>query len=1009
MGTDTSEKGLEAFITNFLIDKEKGNDYVLRQNTSYDKVNCIDEELLFEFLEATQEKAIEKLKKIHGTNYRIKIITRINQKLKEQTTVKGIPTGGIVNLLRKGIEDNAVKLKLFFEKPNQSLNEDLVKLYDKNCFSVMRQVHYSTKNNNSLDMVVFINGIPVITFELKNELTKQSVKDAIKQYQKNRDPKEELFKLGRCLVHFAVDTEQVFMTTHLKGESTFFLPFNKGNNNGAGNPENGGIKTDYLWNDILKKEVLSEIIQNYVQLFEEDGEKIKPDGTYEKIKTRKLIFPRYHQLNVVRRLLHDSKTLGTGNKYLIQHSAGSGKSNSISWLAHQLASLFDANNNNVFDSIIVVTDRRVLDAQIQKNIVQFERTSGVVEAITEGSRQLKEALKDGKKIIISTIQKFPVIASEIGELENNKFAIIIDEAHSSTSGNTLRKLNETLYKELLEEEDEDEKTIEEDESNSNDALLQLIAKSRKLLDNASYFAFTATPKNKTLELFGEAHEDGDKTKYKPYDLYSMKQAIEEGFIEDVLENYTTYNSFYKLYQTIEDDPKFDKSRAQKKLKQYVESHPGSIEKKTKIMISHFLENVIVENKIKGLAKAMIVTSSRRNAVQYKYAFDKFINENKLPFKSVVAFSGEIDGETETSLNHFPSAAIADEFKKVENRFLIVASKFQTGFDQPLLHTMYVDKKLGGVNAVQTLSRLNRTTSGKEDTFVLDFANSTEEIKQAFDPFFEATILGDKTDPNKLFDLQTALDAYHIYTHEQVTNFTASVIKGESLELLHSSLNSSVAEFNTTLNEEEKEDFRVKCKSFVRLYVFLSQIVPFENAYLESLYVFLNHLQNKIQKDTSDDLSKGVLDTIDLDSVKYRLLKSERIYLEKGGDLKPIPTEVKGGVAEPELVTLSEIVNEFNTRFGTEFSNEDKVRKMATQLIQDVANDQEFITAYSYSDEQNAKITFEKVLSNKLLEHVDSNFEVFKEFNDNTEFKDFFTSTLYKLMNDNFPRFNRNLK
>jgi len=531
MKTDTTEKGLEAHITQHLC---LVNAFEERHFSNYNRVDCVDEDLLFNFLQATQEKEVMKLQTIHGSNYRSKVLYRLNNQIK---------TFGIIEVLRKGITDNNIKLKLFFDKPVSNLNEKDLALYNQNIFSVTRQVHYSTQNENSLDLVVFINGLPIISFELKNELTQQTVKDAIKQYKTNRDPREELFRLGRCMVHFAVDSEQIWMATHLKGENTYFLPFNKGYNNGAGNPPNpNGIKTDYLWKDILTKDRLTNIIQNYVQLFEEETEKILPDGKVKKEKVKKLIFPRYHQIDAVDKLLSNAKENGAGKRYLIQHSAGSGKSNSISWLAHQLVGLFDKNNENtVFDTVIVVTDRKVLDAQIRNNIKQFEQVKGVVEAITEGSKQLKTALEEGKKIIITTIQKFPYIVNEIGELPGNKFAIIIDEAHSSQSGNTAGKLNETLSKETDEENTE--------EWTDEDEIVEIV-KGRKMLSNASYFAFTATPKNKTLELFGEKYNDNGKEKFKAFHLYSMKQAIEENFILDVLQNYTTYQSYYALLKKI---------------------------------------------------------------------------------------------------------------------------------------------------------------------------------------------------------------------------------------------------------------------------------------------------------------------------------------------------------------------------------------------------------------------------------------------------------------------------
>jgi type I restriction enzyme R subunit len=955
-------------------------------------------------LQATQEKEVQKLQAIHGNSYRSKVLYRLNNQIK---------LIGIIEVLRKGITDNNIKLKLFYDKPVSNLNEKDTALYNKNIFSVTRQVHYSTQNENSLDMVIFINGLPIITFELKNELTKQNVKDAIKQYKTNRDAKEELFRLGRCMVHFAVDTEQVWMTTHLKNGSTYFLPFNKGYNNGAGNPPNDkGIKTDYLWKEILTKASLTNIIQNYVTLFEEEVEKILPDGKIKKEKVKKLIFPRYHQLYAVNNLLQNAKENGAGRRYLIQHSAGSGKSNSISWLAHQLVGLFDkSNTTTVFDTVIVVTDRRVLDAQIRNNIKQFEQVKGVVEAITEGSKQLKTALEEGKKIIITTIQKFPYIVNEIGELPGNKFAIIIDEAHSSQSGNTAGKLNETLAKDFEKVKVDDDEFVfvdkdQYDELTSEDLVVDIV-KGRKMLTNASYFAFTATPKNKTLELFGEKYNDNGKDKFRAFHLYSMKQAIEENFILDVLQNYTTYQSFYGLFKRIDDDPQFDKVKAQKKLRIYVESHIQAIEKKTALMIGHFMESVIKRKKINGLAKAMLVTSSRRNAVKYKKAFDKYLADTGNPFKAIVAFSGDIDGQTEASLNHFSSASIPDEFKKSEYRFLIVANKYQTGFDQPLLHTMYVDKKLGGVNAVQTLSRLNRTTSGKTDTFVLDFANTSEEIKKSFDPFFETTILGEATDPNKLFDLQSALDAFQVYTPEQVQVFSESLITNVPVDQLHSILDAAAVVFRNNLTAEQQDDFRAKCKTYVRLYVFLAQIIPFVNPYLERLYLFLNHLQNKLGKQQEEDLAQGILDNIDMENLRYQLEATTNIVLQQGDELKPIPTEMRTGAAEPEMEYLSNIVKAFNDRFGTTFTNEDKVKKMTQDLMQDVANDQEFVNAFKHSDTQNAKITFEDVLKRKLIDHIETNFEVFKEYNDNKEFRDFFAGTMFQLMQRDFMKFNIN--
>jgi type I restriction enzyme R subunit len=1011
--TDTTEKGMEAHIVNCLVNENK---YLIRENKAYNNLSCFDTELLFQFLDATQPKAVAKLKQYHKDLYEQKIIKRLNDQIQAK---------GIIEVLRKGITDGFTdtKLNLFYDKPVSGYNASANALYEANLFSVMRQVYFSPNDKKSLDMMVFINGIPVISFELKNELTKQNVQHAIKQYKEDRDPNEEIFRLGRLMVNFAVDTEEIWMCTHLKKDKSYFLPFNKGYNNGAGNPPNpNGIKTEYLWKEILTKNNLTDIIQNYCQLIEEEKEYLDDKGKSRTKKEKKLIFPRYHQLVAVRNLLEDARVKGSGQKYLIQHSAGSGKSNSISWLAHQLVGLHDkTGKDNIFDTVIVVTDRRVLDAQIRNNIKQFQQVSGVVEAITEGSKQLKEALEEGKKIIITTIQKFPHIVEEIGELPGTNFAIIIDEAHSSLSGQMARKLNETLSKLNLDQQTQSE--LEEDledissmvdiedaeETITGEDLIRVLVKSRKLLPNASYFAFTATPKNKTLELFGVPFKEGDKTKFKAFHLYSMKQAIEEGFIMDVLQNYTTFQSYYALLKKIEDDPEYDKLKAQKKLKIYVESHEHAIKKKAILMVGHFMENVIQKRRMGGLAKAMLVTSSRANAVKYKKAFDDYLTKINSPFKAIVAFSGEIDGQTEANLNGFSSNSIPTEFEKNEYRFLLVANKYQTGFDQPLLHTMYVDKKLGGVNAVQTLSRLNRSHPLKKDTFVLDFANTAEEIEKSFKPYFESTILGEATDPNKLFDLQDALDKFQVYTKEQVTEFSEKILANVPIDQLHAMLDSSSEIFRNDLEKEQQEDFRAKVKTYVRLYIFLSQIVPFENPYLERLYIFLNHLQNKLGGNTPVDLAKGILDNINMDSYRLQLESTTNILLEQGEDLKPIPTDMRGGGNNPELDRLSSILKTFNDRYGTQFEDADKVRQMAENIANDVAKNQELIASIQHSDEQNARITSDKIVDQELLKHITTNFDLYKLYSDNKEFKEDFSAMMFGMVKEIFNRGLDNLK
>jgi type I restriction enzyme R subunit len=990
--TNTKEDGLETHIVNYLIDQ---NCYISRSSNNYDKANCIDTDVLFDFLAATQPKKVAKLEERHKELYRKKITKRINDQIKLK---------GVIEVLRKGVTDGftGLKLDLFYDKPVSTYNQKSLDLYQKNQFTVVRQLFYSAQNKNSLDVVIFINGLPIITMELKNELTKQNFTDAIKQYKEDRDPKEMLFHLGRLVVNFAVDTSEVWMCTELQADKSYFLPFNQGNNDGAGNPENKGIRTDYLWQEILTKDSLTNIIQNYAQIIEEKKEYLDKKGKQREKTVKKLIFPRFHQLTAVRNILSDAQENGTGQKYLIQHSAGSGKSNSIAWLAHQLVGLHDkAGKDTIFDSVIVITDRRVLDKQIRENIKQYQQVNGVVQAITEGSKQLKTALEAGKKIIITTIQKFPHIVNDIEDLPTNNFGIIIDEAHSSLSGQMARKLNETLAKvsdDLADEAELAKDLADYDEQESDkvtgEDYLRVVIKSRKLLDNASYFAFTATPKNKTLELFGVPFQGEDgKDKFKAFHLYSMKQAIEEGFIKDVLQNYTTYQTYYALLKKIEDDPEYDKKKAQKKLRSYVESHEHAINKKAMLMIDHFMENVVKKRKMGGKAKAMMVTSSRANAVKYKKAFDKYLKAINSPYKAIVGFSGDIDGETEASLNGFSSGNIPNEFKKKEYRFLLVANKFQTGFDEPLLHTMYVDKKLGGVNAVQTLSRLNRSHPLKNDTFVLDFANKAEDIEAAFKPYFKSTILGEATDPNKLFDLQDALDGFQVYSAEQLVLFADKLLAGVSIDELHGILEVSVDSFRTDLNEDEQLDFRGKVKTYVRL----SQIVDFENVYLERLYIFLSHLQNKLGGNSSEDLAKGILENIDMDSYRLQYQNTLNIELQQGDELQPIPTDMRGGVSEPEVDYLSNILQTFNDRYGIEFEDTDKVRQMAENIAQNVAQNKEVINSLHYSDEQNARITSDKIVGEELLKYITTNFDLYKLYSDDDAFKTDFQAMMFGLV------------
>lgn len=965
MATDTSEKGLESYIADHLI--KQG--YVSREFSEYDRELCLDMPLLFEFLENTQPDEIKRLKHLHGEVYQRKLANRLVERIKSK---------GVIEVLRKGITDNGVTLKFLYGKPVSELNPAARERYAKNIFSVMRQLHFSQTTEQSLDLGVFINGIPISTFELKNELTKQNVWDAVRQYKQDRSPREPLFGFGRCIVHFAVDAEMVYMTTKLAGDKTNFLPFNKGDDHAGGNPPNpNGIKTSYLWEDVLAKDSLVNLVENFAGLVTEVDE----DGK----STKKLLFPRYHQLDAVRKLLANAQGTGAGRRYLVQHSAGSGKSNSIAWLAHQLVDLHDpGGNKTIFDSIIVVTDRTVLNTQIGENLRQFTQVDGVFEDIDKSSRQLKEALQGGKKIISTTIQKFPYILEDLGKLPGNRFAVIIDEAHSSQSGETSRKLNQALSG---ANEDSEEKTDE-------DRILEAI-QSRKMLDNVSYFAFTATPKNKTMELFGDRNAEG---KPVPFHVYSMKQAIEEGFILDVLKNYTTYHTYFKLVKSIEEDPEYDKKAAKRKIAKFIGTDERTIEKKAEVMLDHFMNAVIATRKINGHAKAMIVTASRKSAVEYKRVMDRLLAEKNVPFKALVAFSGDIEGATEDSLNDYSVSGVNDikkSFKHDDYRFLIVANKFQTGFDQPLLHTMYVDKLLHGVMAVQTLSRLNRVKYPyKKDTFVLDFVNEAPDIQASFEPFYKTTLLAETTDPNQLFDIKDSLAEYQLYTPDEVKHYASLILSSAPVNELHTLLDVSAARFKQ-LGKDEQYDVISKVKTLTRMYAFLSQIVPFESVELEELYIFLNHLKDKLRPEKAEDTTADLLSNIDLDSYRVQLVATQNIALAGDAELAPMgPETARGG--DLELDRLSGIVKSLNEQFGDiDFSDADKLKRTFAELSEEVRNDKEYIRATEGTDKQNSWITFQKVLQNKFHNKVTTDFDLYKKYTDDKAFHDFLSEELFE--------------
>jgi type I restriction enzyme R subunit len=970
--TDTTEKGLETLIVESLV-HEAG--YVQGRSEDFDRDHAVDLAQLVKFIKTTQPETAQALDLDEDGPKRLQFLHRLQGEIARR---------GVIDVLRNGVKHGPITVDLFYGTPTPG-NQKAEERFAANIFSVTRQLRYSKDETQlALDLCLFINGLPIATFELKNRLTKQTVEDAVQQYRRDRDPRELLFQFGRCAVHFAVDDQEVRMCTHLKGKDSWFLPFNLGWNDGAGNPPNEqGLKTEYLWKRILAKVELTDILENYAQVVEEKDDRGR--------KKHRQVFPRYHQLDVVRKLLADVRASGVGRRYLVQHSAGSGKSNSIAWLAHQLVGL-QREGQPVFDSVIVVTDRRVLDKQIRDTIKQFAQVSAVV-GHAEHSGDLRKFLQAGKKIIISTVQKFPFILDEIGdEHRGRKFAIIIDEAHSSQGGRTSAQMNIALS----EHGGEDEEETTEDKINR-------IMEARKMLVNASYFAFTATPKNKTLEIFGEPFPAGDKVKHRPFHSYSMKQAIQEGFILDVLQIYTPVNSYYRLMKTVPDDPEFDTKKARKKLRKYVESHEHAIRQKAEIMVDHFLEQVLARRKIGGQARAMIVTSGIERAIQYFHAVKAYLQEIKSPCKAIVAFSGEHEYQgqkvTEASLNGFSSNLIPEKIVEDPYRFLIVADKFQTGYDEPLLHTMYVDKPLSGIKAVQTLSRLNRAHPQKHDTFVLDFMNDADTIEAAFADYYRTTILSEETDPNKLHNLKSDLDAYQVYAPAHVDDLVKLYLGGADRDKLDPILDACVATYNTDLDEDGQVDFKGKAKAFVRTYGFLASILPYTNAEWEKLSIFLNFLIPKLPAPKEEDLSKGILEAIDMDSYRVEVRSAMAIALpDKDAEVEPVPTSGGGRTPEPEVDRLSNILKTFNDQFGSiDWKDADKIRKVISEEIPEkVAADKAFQNAKKNSDKQNARIEHDKALLRVMTELLADHTELFIQFSDNPSFKKWLTETIFNL-------------
>ena len=938
---DTTERRFEEEIEYYLLNIGKEKDRYIKGNPqNYNRELAMDTGAVIDFIKSTQSKEWTLLTKRHGALVEQNFLKRLDNELKRR---------GMIDVLRHGIDDTGVSFKLSYFKPGSTMNKSAIESYDMNRLMITRQVHYSLDNNNSLDTMIFLNGLPIITIELKNQLTGQNVQNAIAQYKSDRNPKEKIFAFKqRALVHFAVDADEIYMTTKLGGQDTFFLPFNKGWNNGAGNPQvDGDYKTSYLWKDILQKDSLMDIIQRFIQ--------IKKD---ENAGKETLIFPRFHQLKVVRRLVKDVYENGSGKNYLIQHSAGSGKSNSIAWLAHHLSNLHDKENKPVFNSVIVITDRRVLDKQLQRDIYNMEHKQGVVTKVDKNSKQLTKALENRDKIIICTLQKFPFVDVSNISTKDKRFAIIVDEAHSSQTGKSSEKLRETLAdistkgEDYIEEKlhafaeyeaklEKDSEEAEIDEAISNEM------KTHGIQPNLSFFAFTATPKQKTLEIFGERDAGG---KPGPYDKYSMKQAIEEGFIFDVLQNYTTYKTYFQLGKKVKDDPEYEKSKANKALGRYMSLHPHNLRQKTEIIVEHFRNNV--QHLIGGKAKAMLVSGSRLHAVRYYFEFQKYIQEKQYDDLGIlVAFSGsvkdsitgEIKEYTEELLNKFPENELPEKFDTEEYQILLVAEKYQTGFDQPLLHTMYVDKKLAGVKAVQTLSRINRMCKGKTDTFVLDFVNDKEDIQKAFQDYYVSTTVSETTDPNVIYDIKNFLDSFMLYKDKEINNLAKIFFKLKKIEKqmdlgrLNSYIDPSVEKY-MALDKEERLDFKNGLNKYVRLYSFLTHIIKLEDAKLHKFYAFGKLLLRKLPRESGEKFPNL---TNDVELQYYRIQKQYegKIELEAEEGVLNNPTSGTGIPVEDEKENLSKIINDLNSRLGTNFTEIDKVLE---QIVEDMSKDAEMV-------------------------------------------------------------------
>ena len=974
--TELKERNFEADIEQYLITQ---GGYIKGNPESLDRATALDKQTFLTFIKTTQPQKWEKHCKNYPTNPEEALLKRFQNE---------VANTNLLYVLRHGFTDRGVKFLVCYFKPESTLNPDAVQKYNQNILHCTRQMKFSLLDERSIDIVLLLNGIPVVSMELKNQFTGQDVNNAINQYKFDRATKDKLFEFKqRVLVHFAVDLYNVYMTTKLQGTATYFLPFNQGSNGageigGKGNPqvENDYI-TAYLWKKILTKDSLMEILQKYMHLHKEEVKDL--DGNITGIKET-MIFPRYHQLDVVEKLLADVRANGSGKNYLIQHSAGSGKSNSIAWLAHRLQSLHNAKDEAIFNSVIVVTDRKVLDSQLQDTLYQFDHVTGVVVPIKDGSQSLKQALNDGAKIIITTLQKFPYIYEDV-EATGKKYAVIVDEAHSSQTGTAAKKLKVALgdTEEVLEEYAKAEAEEENKVMDTEDNLLKELS-THGQHKNLSFFAFTATPKQKTLQIFGDRQADGT---YKAFHIYSMKQAIQEGFILDVLQNYTTYKQYYKIAKKIAGDPAYDKAKGARAVSRFESLHPHNIAQKTAIIIEHFRD--VTKNKINGKAKAMVVTASRLHAVRYLFAFRKYIQDHHYTDLDVlVAFSGSINdgGEewTEEKINKNKKGETIKEgqlkqYFRNEFNMLIVAEKYQTGFDEPLLHTMFVDKVLGGVKAVQTLSRLNRTMRGKEDTFVLDFVNKQEDIKKAFQPYYEGTTLEKETDPNLIYTLKRKLEDFHVYQDQEVENFANKFYQKNvpSLGTLSPILLPATQRYDA-LEEDKKEEFKSALYAFVRTYSFIIQVCRMFDKDMQKLYVYAKYLLKLLPRDNTEKVNLN--DALVLEYYKLQKTSDGKITLEEGegGALEPIGEE-SGGARDKEKSPLSEILEKFNKKFATQFTEQDKV---LAQLKADMKQNVNIVQSAQKGDRTLFDALYDKQFRNVVMERYEQNDEFFQ-----TLFKD----------------------